>query len=56
MTPCIDDLLGKITLAEHGVAGYQAPFQDNLSEQPKGRFVLVRLILSAVGDVCLSQR
>jgi len=50
----IDDLLRKITLAEHGVTGYQSPFENDSSEQPESRLVLVGLVFAAVGNLCLS--
>ena len=56
MTVRIDDLLGKITLTEHGVAGYQSPFENDASEQLKSRLVLVGLVFTAVGNLCLRQR
>ena len=52
----IDDLLGKITLAEHSVAGYQSPFENDASEQLESCLVLVGLVFAAVGNLCLSQR
>ena len=50
----INDLLGKITLAEHGVAGYQSPFENNASKQLESCLVLVGLVFAAVGNLCLS--
>ena len=46
----IDHLLAEIALAEYGIAGDQTPLEDQTLEQSKGGFVLVGLVLTAVGD------
>ena len=56
IAPRIDHLLAEIALAEHGIAGDQTPFEDQTFEQPKGCFVLVGLLLAAVGRSRLRQR
>jgi len=45
----INDLLGKIALAEDGVAGDQSPFENDAFEQPKGCLVLVSLFSPPLG-------
>jgi len=56
VAPRVYHLLTEIALAEHGVAGDQAPFEDQTFEQPKGCVVLVGLLLAAVGHSRLRQR
>ena len=51
----IDHLPAEIALAEYGIAGDQTPLEDQTLEQSKGGFVLVGLLLTAVGDSCLGQ-
>ena len=51
----IDHLPAEIALAEHGIAGDQTPLEDQTLEQSKGGFVLVGLVLTAVGDGRLRQ-
>ena len=46
----IDHLPAEIALAEYGIAGDQTPLEDQTLEQSKGGFVLVGLVLTAVGD------
>ena len=45
IAPRIDHLLAKIALAEHSVAGDQAPLEDQSFEQPKR--ALCSLVFSA---------
>ena len=52
----INDPMGKITSAEDGVAGDQAPFENDAFEQPKGCLVLLGLVLAAARNGCLGQR
>ena len=56
MTLLINDLLREIPLTEHGVAGDHSSFEDQAFEEPKGRLVLVGLIVATVGNGCLSER
>ena len=56
MTLLINDLLREIPLTEHGVAGDHSSFEDKAFEEPKGRLVLVGLIVATVGNGCLSER
>jgi len=56
IAPRIDHLLTEIALTEHGVAGDQAPLEDQALEQSKGSLMLVGLLLTAVGDGHLRQR
>jgi len=56
MAPLADDLRVEITLAEHGVAGDQAAFQDKSREQPKAGLMFVGLVEDAVGDGPLGER
>ena len=51
----IDHLPAEIALAEYGIAGDQTPLEDQTLEQSKGGFVLVGLVLTAVGDGRLRQ-
>jgi hypothetical protein len=51
-----NDPLGKIALAEDGVAGDQSPLENDSFEQSKGCLVLVGLVLAAVRNGCLGQR
>jgi hypothetical protein len=51
----IDHLPAEIALAEDGIAGDQTPLEDQTLEQSKGGFVLVGLVLTAVGDGRLRQ-
>ena len=46
----IDHLPAEIALAEYGIAGDQTPLENQTLEQSKGGFVLVGLVLTAVGD------
>ena len=55
IAPRIDHLSAEIALAEYGIAGDQTPLEDQTLEQSKGGFVLVGLVLAAVGDGRLRQ-